>query len=170
MLSCCHCHSRVISHMTYMSQVIGSKQPGQTEHPRMAVFTLSPFQYSTDTSKGPIPPGSLVHRLIRQTGISVRREISHYEPASPYQPRVYPCSRPVTCWKPLPSSALSPEARRQPNVWNPNFGVDKASLPPIYKFLSFNPRPASRQRWRMGMKWKFITERRLINPRSIRCR
>lgn len=98
-LSCCHCHSRVISHITFMSQVIGSKQPGQSEHPRMADFTLSPFQYSTDTSKSPIPPGSLVHRLIRQTGTSVRREISHYEPASPYQPGVYPCLRPVNMLK-----------------------------------------------------------------------
>lgn len=31
------------------------------------------FSYSTDTSKDPIPADSLVHRLIRQTGLSVRR-------------------------------------------------------------------------------------------------
>lgn len=79
------CHSKLISHMTFMSQVIDSKQPGhRTEHPRMADFTFGPFQYSSTTSKDPIPTDSLVHRLIRQTAVSVKREISH-EPASPYQ-------------------------------------------------------------------------------------
>lgn len=110
------CHSKLISHMTFMCQVIGSKQPGhRIEHIRMADFTFGPFQYSSTTSKDPIPTDSLVHRLIRQTAESVRREISH-EPASPYQPGVYPCSRPVTCGKPLPASVLSREARRRLNV------------------------------------------------------
>lgn len=146
------CHSKLISHMTSMSQVIGSKQPGhRTEHPRTADFTFGPFQYSNTASKDPIPTDSLVHRLIRQTAVSVRRKISHYVPASPYQPGVYPCSRPVTCWKPLPASMLSREARRRLNVWNPHFGVDKASLPPIYKFLSFNPRQTSHQWWCMAI-------------------
>jgi len=87
------CHSKLISHMTFTSQVIGSKQPGH----RTSHFTFSPFQYSNTTSKDSIPTDSLLHRLIRQTAVSVRRKISHYVPASPYQPRVYPCSRPVTC-------------------------------------------------------------------------
>lgn len=64
------CHSKLISHMTFMSQVIGSKQPGhRTEHPRKADFTFGPFQYSNTASKDPIPTDSLVHRLIRQTAV-----------------------------------------------------------------------------------------------------
>ncbi len=56
MLSCFHFPA--ISH----TELINQRQQIHTQ-----------FSYSTDTSKDPISADSLVHRLIRQTGLSVRR-------------------------------------------------------------------------------------------------